>query len=108
MQENAKNTETEKVLRDDEAKKKIRSQLSKRKSFIKTAEAHRATEHEHYESINAAAMYLHDRLNIVPKYIPQKKVSRCQKAIDKSESAQSYHTVQFCSILLCLCCIPHG
>ena len=48
----------------------IRKQLKKKEynSYIKTAQRHRATGREHYESINAAAMYIDERLNIVPKY----------------------------------------
>lgn len=37
-------------------------------AFIKTAERHRATGREHYESINAAGLFLYGRYNIVPKY----------------------------------------
>lgn len=37
-------------------------------AFIKTAERHRATGREHYESINAAGVFLYERYNIVPKY----------------------------------------
>ncbi len=36
--------------------------------YFKTAKEHRNTGRAHYESINAAAMYLNDRVNIVPKY----------------------------------------
>lgn len=37
-------------------------------AFLQTARIHRDTGRAHYESINAAAMYLYDRVNIVPKY----------------------------------------
>lgn len=48
----------------------IRSQMDDYayKAFIKTSTEHRATGKEHYESINAASMYMNRRLNIVPKY----------------------------------------
>lgn len=48
----------------------ISSQISREEydSFIKTAIAHKDTNRAHYESINAAAVYLGKRLNIVPKY----------------------------------------
>ena len=36
--------------------------------WIPRAEAHAKTGKAHYESINAAAMFLHNRMNIVPKY----------------------------------------
>lgn len=36
--------------------------------YIATADRHRKTGRAHYESINAAAMFLYDRVNIVPKY----------------------------------------
>lgn len=54
----------------------IKSQLSpkKYKSFIKTAKQHRASGKEHYESINAAALYLGYRYNIVPKFNMMKNI----------------------------------
>lgn len=57
-------------LDDPAALDKIREQVtaSECEQFIKTAQAHCKTGREHYESINAASMYLNDRLNIVPKY----------------------------------------
>lgn len=36
--------------------------------YLNVARKHRNTGRAHYESINAAAMYLYDRVNIVPKY----------------------------------------
>lgn len=36
--------------------------------FLKTAIKHRNSGRAHYESINGAAMYLYNRVNIVPKY----------------------------------------
>lgn len=36
--------------------------------YLNVAREHRSTGRAHYESINAAAMYLYDRVNIVPKY----------------------------------------
>ena len=36
--------------------------------YLETAKAHRNTGRAHYESINAAAMYLNNSVNIVPKY----------------------------------------
>ena len=56
---------------DDENKlKKIRSQLSQEdfNHFIKSASKHKETGREFYESINAAAMFLNERVNIVTKY----------------------------------------
>ena len=57
-------------LDDPAALEKIRPQLPPKEYeiFIRTAQTHRATGREHYESINAASMFLNDRLNIVPKY----------------------------------------
>lgn len=57
-------------LGDPKKLKKIESQLSKREylTYIKTAHEHKKTGREHYESINAASIYIYDRLNIVPKY----------------------------------------
>lgn len=54
----------------------IKSQLSQKKyeEFIKTAKKHKASGREHYESINAAAMYLGKRYNIVPKYNMMKNI----------------------------------
>lgn len=56
---------------DDEGKRNhIKEQMSKNEyeGFIKTSERHRESGREHYESINAAAMFLNNRINIVPKY----------------------------------------
>ena len=57
-------------LNDKEKLSVIRSRLNKRqyKTYIDTAKKHAESGKEHYESINAAAMYLSGRLNIVPKY----------------------------------------
>lgn len=57
-------------LNDSDKLKKIRSQMTREeyKMYIKTAKEHHATGRAHYESINAAAMFLNERYNIVPKY----------------------------------------
>ena len=57
-------------LEDVGALSRIRSQLKPKEynRFINTARVHCETGREHYESINAAAMFLNDSLNIVPKY----------------------------------------
>ncbi len=57
-------------LDDPDKLEKIERQLNKREylTYIKTACEHKKTGREHYESINAASMYIYDRLNIVPKY----------------------------------------
>lgn len=57
-------------LDDPEKVAVVKSQLSEKdfNSYMKTAMAHRDTGRAHYESINAAAVFLNDRLNIVPKY----------------------------------------
>lgn len=57
-------------LDDEQMLNKIKSQMTKSefKDYIKTAKMHKASGREHYESINAASMYLYDRMNIVPKY----------------------------------------
>lgn len=57
-------------LDDEEKRDHIKRQMSKSeyKDFIKTSERHRESQREHYESINAAAMFLNNRINIVPKY----------------------------------------
>lgn len=54
----------------------IKSQLSQKKykEFIETAKKHKASGREHYESINAAAMFLGMRYNIVPKYNMMKNI----------------------------------
>ncbi|MBO5480979.1 MAG: hypothetical protein J6A63_07325 [Clostridia bacterium] len=48
----------------------IRSRMKRKEYniFVKTAKRHFLSGRAHYESINAAAMYLSDSLNIVPKY----------------------------------------
>ena len=48
----------------------IKRQISKKQyeNYIKTAKAHRASGRAHYETINAATMFLSDSYNIVPKY----------------------------------------
>ena len=57
-------------LGDPEKLEIIKKQLSadSYENFIKKAKQHAETGREHYESINAAACYIYDRLNIVPKY----------------------------------------
>lgn len=57
-------------LNDSDKLKKIRAQLSEYEynSFIETARRHAQTGRAHYESINAASMYIDNRINIVPKY----------------------------------------
>ncbi|MBO5415106.1 MAG: hemolysin activation protein [Clostridia bacterium] len=57
-------------LDDEKALEKIKKQMSNRdyKAFIKRASWHRSTGKEYYETINAASMYINERLNIVPKY----------------------------------------
>lgn len=57
-------------MNDQVALEKIRSYLTKvdYERFITTAERHRNSGKAHYESINAAAQYLHNSFNIVPKY----------------------------------------
>ena len=59
-----------KWLDDELSIEKIKGQLkpSEFENYINTAKKHRATGKEYYESINAAAMFLNDSLNIVPKY----------------------------------------
>lgn len=42
--------------------------LKAAQGFLATCERHRATGRAHYESINGAAFYLQNRINIVPKY----------------------------------------
>ena len=57
-------------LDDEEKMEIIRKQMKRRdyENYIKTARMHRKSGKEYYESINAAAMYLNDSLNIVPRY----------------------------------------
>lgn len=57
-------------LDDPEKVNVIKSRLNKKsfKCFIDRATEHRNTGREHYESINAAAMFLNGSINIVPKY----------------------------------------
>jgi hypothetical protein len=57
-------------LNSEKSLDKIQKQMTKKdyKIFIKNATIHRRSGKAHYESINAAAMYLSDSLNIVPKY----------------------------------------
>lgn len=49
---------------------KIKTQMSKNdyKNFIEVAKKHKSSGRAHYESINAASMFIYNRLNIVPKY----------------------------------------
>lgn len=48
----------------------IKKQIPKKQyeNYLKTAITHRESGRAHYESINAAAMFLNDSYNIVPKY----------------------------------------
>lgn len=57
-------------LKDPKKLEIIKQHLSKDEyeKYIDTAKRHAATGREHYESINAASVYINDRLNIVPKY----------------------------------------
>ena len=59
-----------KWLDDEQMLNKVKSQMTRSefKDYIKTAKMHKASGREHYESINAASFYLHNRMNIVPKY----------------------------------------
>ena len=77
---------------DPAALEKIKSQLSHNEyaHFIKTAQEHRKTGREHYESINAAAMFLNDRLNIVPKY---NMISNIGVAKESTHSTEDIRTL---------------
>ena len=57
-------------LNDIAKLEKIKKQMKPKEyeRFIANATRHAESGRAHYESINAAFMYLHDRLNIVPKY----------------------------------------
>mgnify|MGYP000009737497 FL=1 len=57
-------------LDDAEKLNIIKTQLTNEEyeSFIATAKQHKNTGRAHYESINAAAMFINESLNIVPKY----------------------------------------
>lgn len=57
-------------LNDPKKLEIMRKQMSAEEfnSYISTAREHKKSGREHYESINAAAMYIYDRLNIVPKF----------------------------------------
>lgn len=57
-------------LNDEDKLAKIKSQMSAAdfEKFISVAKRHAATGKEYYETINAAAMYINETLNIVPKY----------------------------------------